>query len=333
MNFKKFSSIENSYRTKEIERIQTDFPREEFVVQEKVHGSNFSMWTDGTAVKCAKRSGFIKENESFFNYEVILDKYEAKIIELFHIIRNDFQVISELGIYGEIYGGRYPHPDVPKLSISSVQKGVAYSPDVEFIAFDIKLDGKYVDFNLFTQLCESGNIPYLPALLKGSLEECLDYPNDYQSTIPTRHELPAIEDNIVEGNVIRPINVLYHGNGNRVLLKNKNDKFKEKEKSKKEPKIPVEVPEHVKELLGKGLEYITENRLRNVLSKVGTVNNKQFGMLMGLFSKDVVEDFSKEEEAVGQLDNKDRKMLTKEINKECGNLIRSNFLNILDGNF
>ena len=38
MDFKKFTSIENSYRIKEIQSIQINFPGEEFVVQEKIHG-------------------------------------------------------------------------------------------------------------------------------------------------------------------------------------------------------------------------------------------------------------------------------------------------------
>lgn len=43
MKFKKYGSIENSYRHKTVQIAQLEFGREEFVVQEKVHGSNFSL--------------------------------------------------------------------------------------------------------------------------------------------------------------------------------------------------------------------------------------------------------------------------------------------------
>ena len=39
-------------------------------------------------------------------------------------------------------------------------------------------------------------------------------------------------------------------------------------------------------------KYITENRLNNVVSKIGTITQKDFGKLLGLYSKDVLEEFN-----------------------------------------
>ena len=62
----------------------------------------------------------------------------------------------------------------------------------------------------------------LTPLFTGALTDAMQYPNAFESTIPAYHELPAIPDNICEGVVIKP-NVSKHlGNGERVIIKNKN---------------------------------------------------------------------------------------------------------------
>lgn len=336
MEFKKFQSIENSYRQKEVQSVQLNFPKETFVVQEKIHGSNFSFWTDGKTVRCAKRSNFIKENESFFGYEALLDRYEKHILYLFEELKSDNYLcedLEELTIFGEIYGGTYPHPDVPRENVSKVQGGVYYSPDVNFIAFDVKANGSYVGFKKFKTACIVGKIPFLDALYEGTFEECLAVGNEYPSTLPAMHGLPEIEGNGCEGNVIRPINVLYFGNGKRVILKNKNEAFSEKKQGPKKPKVQVDVPPEIQELQLEAVQYINDNRLRNVISKVGEVSQKDFGKLLGLLSKDVMEDLAKDHPKVLNLDNVERKMVTRLLNNECGNLIRPNFSNIIDGNY
>lgn len=336
MEFKKFQSIENSYRQKEVQSVQLNFPNETFLVQEKIHGSNFSFWTDGETIKCAKRSGFLREDEGFFNYEVLLDRHSEDILQLFKELKENKYLgedLNELAIFGEIYGGTYPHPDVPRVNVAKVQGGVFYSPDVNFIAFDIKANGHYVPFKKFKATCMVGKIPFLDALYEGTFEECLAIGNEYPSTLPAMHGLPEIEGNGCEGNVIRPLNILYFGNGKRVILKNKNEAFSEKKQGKKESKPKEDVPPEIQELQMEGVQYINDNRLRNVLSKVGEVTSKDFGKVLGLLSKDVMEDFAKDNPKVLELSNVEKKMVTRLLNNECGNLIRPNFANIIDGNY
>jgi hypothetical protein len=44
-------------------------------------------------------------------------------------------------LFGELCGGRYPHPEVPPdARVEAVQTGVYYSPTIEFYAFDIALE-------------------------------------------------------------------------------------------------------------------------------------------------------------------------------------------------
>ena len=109
--------------------------------------------------------------------------------------------------------------------------------------------------------------------------------------------LPAIDDNICEGIVIRPVVPMYLRNGSRVLIKSKNERFAEKKSVKKRNKLfaePIPFSEALQTLIAEGEAYVTVNRLINVVSHIGEVHfPKDFGKVMGLFSKDVLDDFSK----------------------------------------
>lgn len=63
--------------------------------------------------------------------------------------------------------------------------------------------------------------------------------------------------------------------------------------------------------------YVTENRLNNVISHIGEVTlPKDFGKIMGMFSKDILEDYMKEHGgAYTALDKCEQKSLNRELNK------------------
>jgi len=168
---------------------------------------------------------------------------------------------------------------------------------------------------------------YAASLFTGSLEECLAFDNAYQTTIPTKFNLPEIGNNICEGNVIKPINPLFFPNGDRVILKNKNDKFKEVKKIK-DPGKKVELSERANVLLALLLEHVTENRLNNVISKMEEVTIKEFSIVMKKFSRDILDEFmanafTKDENEY--LEAFEQKILRKAMNREAANLVRDYF--------
>lgn len=341
MKFVKYSSIENSYRKKYIDQIieQGHF-HEEYVVQEKIHGANFSFWIDENSVKCAKRTAFIGESENFYSYEFVVDKYEEKMLKLYSVLKQHFEQedVTEVAVFGELYGGLYPHQDVKDTDHSAVQKHVYYRPDEDFIAFDIRIDDRFLTVNEVNMFCEEVGIPYVETLFSGNLEECLKYTNEFQTTIPAKLGLPEIEGNICEGVVIRPKQPIFMWNGSRLLIKNKNDKFKEKHGDKKtgnrQPREIKPLEPHVQKAVDNARMYVNENRLRNVLSKVGEVGSKDFGKLMGLFTQDILEDYLKEQEDGFQdFAKSERKTVTKMVGQNAAELLRKNFVNILDGEF
>jgi len=133
--------------------------------------------------------------------------------------------------------------------------------------------------------------------------------------------------------VIRPVEVLYLHNGSRVLLKNKNSRFAEKKSVKKrQPKLLVEVTysEVLNMMLAEIEDYITDNRLNNVVSKIGQISvPKDTGKLIGLFSKDILNDFLKEHSGnYAQLEKSEQKILNKHINMRSTELIKSVYFRI-----
>jgi Rnl2 family RNA ligase len=318
--FVKYNSIENTYRTKEIMRIQTHgFDKGEWSVTEKVHGSNFSFLYDGNELKTAKRTGFC--SDGFFNCHVIIEKYGLKIIDLYNDIG-----CKEIQVYGEIFGGNYPGL---KSEYKSIQKGVFYTNDIEFYGFDIKADGEFLSVDKANELFKLYNIFYAEELFRGSFQECLDYQNEFNSTLPAKLGMEPLETNICEGVVIKPIEPKYFNGGSRVILKNKNDKFTERDTSKQREKKPVTVGPEALKLLDEMRSMINENRLRAVLSKGETIGQKDFGKLMGLVSQDILEELEKDYN-LSDYDKSEIKILKKALGTEIATLIRPNFANIVD---
>lgn len=348
MQFFKFSSIENTYQKKYLDRVNyflaQEFQSEQpmFCVTEKVHGSNLSIIKTEDSYKLAKRSGFVEDNEKFYNAREVVASLESNLENLFNFLKEGSSEVTQITIYGEIFGGSYNHPDVERISSAvKVQKGVMYSPDNHFLAFGLRINDKYQPksemYNLFTKF----EIPFLPILKIGSLESCLEYPNSFQTRVPEMLGLPKIEDNICEGVVIEPYEqAIILPTGSRLILKNKNEKFKEKEKNKdRKPKAPVVYSEEVTKVMEAFSTLITENRLRNVLSKSGEIGPKDYGKISQAFNQDIQEDFLKDDEfedeikILNTLEKVDRKQVNKWVSKQANNIISSNFKLIMAEEF
>ena len=335
MRFRKYFDIENSYRKKFIDLIVAEKKdKGEFVVQEKAHGANLSFWYDGKELQSAKRTSFIEEN--FYNHMPVEDKNRERVKKLYAILKKEGCDFSELGVYGELVGGTYPHKDVEKdTSATRIQKGIFYTPHNEFYAIDVAIDGQLIDIDKFNRFMEKAGFLYAKTIFRGTFEECLKYSNSFSSQIAVWLGLPELEDNICEGIVIKPVIPEFLSDTTRVILKNKNEKWAEKARAKNRPQKPqMTLSEKGEKLLNEMVSLVTENRLRNVLSKIGQIEQKEFGKLIQLFSKDILEDFFKDYlEEYNELEKKEQKQLTGKLNKQCAELIRRNFSNIVDGEF
>ena len=337
LEFKKYSSIENSFSREFMEHVVAEMPQDlEYVVQEKVHGANTSFLCDGETLRFAKRTSMLEEGEQFYDYPELLERYRDRVLKLFGDIKAKYPEVTHISVFGEMFGGLYPHDGVKtKQKVSLIQRGVCYTPDHEFYGFDIYLfteaGGRFLTVDEVNEIFETCGFFYAKTLFRGTLAECLKQPNAFQSKIAEWLELPAIEDNICEGIVIRPVTPMYLRNGSRVLIKSKNERFAERKSAKRRTKLfvePVPYSDELKALIVEGETYVTENRLAKVVSHIGEVHfPKDFGKVMGLFSKDVLEDFLKEHgNLYTALEKSEQKLLNKELNKFCTALVKQVYM-------
>lgn len=360
MIFKSYADIENSYNEKFIKQIREhkfDSPEIEWVAEIKFDGSNLQCCLDcDNKFIVGTRTRFLQRGSDFQGYERALRNenvqeclikmkawIKAHYSDIFESVKNDKFVLR---VYGELCGGMYRHPDVEKVKGAvKIQGRVNYHPDNVWIPFDIELvDEEDNIIFVFSQtgvysLCTMSGLPHPLIIKKGTFDELINLPNDFNDpTGQILFGLPKIEDNITEGIVIKPDMPLRFGNGSRVMVKSKNDKFKEK--TKKEPKEPKEIiPMNELELkyFEHYREFITESRVMSIISKVGKVNTKAFGMILGMFMKDLYDDFDKEYgdevkklEDTLPIDEFNLAKAKKELAKEASETIRPIFLKYLE---
>lgn len=336
MIFKTYNSIENAYQARVIDQIRLQgFGDEVFIVQEKVHGANFSFFTDGKEIKIAKRTAFIEKGEKFYNAHQILERYRKNVISAFEKVKTMYPDVETVVIYGELFGGGYRHKEVePVKDAVTVQKGIEYAPYNEFYAFDIKLNGvTYLDTDLVNLIFEETGFFYAKILFQGTLDEALKFPNAFDSKIPAWLGLPELENNSCEGTIIKTLKTKYFGNGSRVILKNKNEKWIEKSrvirKQDKTVKKTVNFSEKAQDIWDEIQKYVTVNRLNNVISKTGEFEPKMMGKVIGLLAQDILEDFEKDfPEVFTTIEKEEQKRINKKMNSLVIDLVKEELMTV-----
>lgn len=275
-------------------------PETIFVATEKLHGTNFSFLVSKNKIKHCSRNNVLEADTKFFNHR-ILDKYHDKLRKLYNVINtkmvNDGEADCVIQVYGEYVG-------------PGVQKGIDYG-EPDFYLFDIRVNGKYLPFTSVIYYNDVFDFKLVPVIYVGTLEECMQQDNEFNSRILFK------EDNVCEGVVIKPYyDALYLSTGERVIIKNKNDKWAEKAKMPKRIKNPL--TENVKNQLAELTPFVTENRVNNVISKDvmwQEIDNSNFGKLIQAVIEDICEEAEKTEE--------DIKPIKKFLSREVAKVVRS----------
>ena len=192
-----------------------------------------------------------------------------------------------------------------------------------------------MDNDTINNLFESVGFLYAKTIFRGSLNDCLEYPNNFKSKISEWFNLPDLQQNICEGVVIRPVQPSFFRNGSRVLIKNKNERWTENNNfiDKNILKSLLNQQETLSDdaqiLCEEIFKYITENRLQNVISKIGTITPKDYGKLLGLYCKDTLDDFLKSHKTeYEQLEKFESKAINKFLNTHAGTLVTNYLKNI-----
>ena len=262
-----------------------------WVVTEKIHGANFCFISDGQSIVCANRKAILADNEDFFHYQVLLERRRTTIERVFFLTRARYPHLERVFVYGELFGGTYPHPNVrPDSAVQPVQTGIYYAPTIEFCAFDIAIEcassepaHNYLDYDQAITIFKEAGLLYAIPLFIGSYGEALAYPVGFASTIPALLGLPPLAaENKAEGIVIKPQKTLYIATNKgsiRPILKKKIPEFAEDKRFAQAQKWSPSHTEYtqnaLEQLKWEVFNLMTQNRLHSAISKVGAISRRE----------------------------------------------------------
>lgn len=310
------------------EKAMQELHKLKWVVTEKIHGANFSFVYEDHRLLFAKRKAYLQWTDDFFGFQAVAAEMEERIIRLFEQLQQDIPAQRYI-LYGELFGGKYPHPDVtPDPQVQAIQTGVYYSPAVRFCAFDIAVetmdgDKRYVDYDTAMAYFQQFDIFYAKPLFTGRWNEALNFDTRIPSAIPAQLQLPGLTTNLIEGVVIKPLHHSWLSSlDTRPVIKLKNPEFDEEEKFHEAEKwsfIPQVTSRsaQLSFLVEEMARYITKNRLDSVLSKTGrldTGNPQRLEEVRKEFLDDVYTDFNEDNgNILADLEETDRRWIRERI--------------------
>eukprot|EP01127_Copromyxa_protea_P013982 TRINITY_DN3823_c0_g1_i1.p1 TRINITY_DN3823_c0_g1~~TRINITY_DN3823_c0_g1_i1.p1 ORF type:complete len:367 (-),score=85.33 TRINITY_DN3823_c0_g1_i1:17-1117(-) len=324
---------------------QQRFKKVKWCVTEKVHGANCCWITDGKTVWAAKRKSLLEAGELFYpGHSKVQEETIAKALKLFGIISETQQDpklprIELVSIFGEFFGGGYPHDDVTACpGLEPVQTGVYYSPDVHFCAFDILVQRTghppvFVDYEIAMNVFKETDFFFAKPLYVGKYEDCLNFNIRFNSKIHENFGLPPLASNQAEGVVIKPLKELVVSTkkgATRAIVKKKAPEFAEvKYHEAEKPKVGFNENGNLVEALQWEIAaYITDNRVINALSKIGAVDHRdveKLKELYNMFLDDIIESFQEDQEEEWQKLSKAEQNELKELTGKEAKLFLKEF--------
>jgi Rnl2 family RNA ligase len=257
--------------------------RAEWIVTEKIHGASFCFVVSEEGIRCAKRKALLEPGEDFFGHEAVLARCDAALRRLFAIVRSRCAYARAVLVYGELFGGAYPHSAVAAVpGTTPVQTGVWYAPRVEFCAFDVAVvgagpseDRAYLDFDEALACLGEAGVFAVRTLFRGSYEDAVAFPLGFDSLVPAALGLPPLASpNPAEGIVIKPsatVRVPGRAEPLRPVLKRKIPQFAEDARfhAAEKPAVHRVATGALESLCFEAASLATEPRLHAAVSKVG----------------------------------------------------------------
>lgn len=290
-SFKKYSSLENHYNGKYLNKIKEEYKTVKWCTSEKLDGANIQIYfTPNEPYLLGKRSSFISGNgEGFFEFDKVLPKYEKVLrkVQAFCDKTN-----TQVTLYGELYG---------KGINGRIKYGDGESKYLKF--FDITIDGRYLPQDEVRRFSEYEGI-------NEHFVELTIYPNLIEALAVDVEEINR-KELISEGIVLKPYEFVYYMDENqqndRIVIKKKSAAFSDKmEKAHIQKQIRMFDPK-ILNASNEFKKYITKNRLTDLFSKHGKMSTiKQMGEYIALYLDDAKSDYVKEHD-ISEFDEKQLK--------------------------
>ncbi|MCA9684182.1 MAG: RNA ligase [Myxococcales bacterium] len=187
---------------------QTEQVGGSWVATEKIHGAQLVLASDGVDVAIGKRKAWLAADEPFFGWQLLRAELSAALLRAHRNLDRG----GLLYVYGELFGGHYPHPQIEALpGLAPVQTGIDYAPDLRFAAFDMLHvfddEERFLAHEQVETLAAAAGLATVPVLGRGSRHELVQLPVRYPSRVPEQLGLPALPgevSNLAEGYVLKP---------------------------------------------------------------------------------------------------------------------------------
>jgi len=202
---------------------------DDWVASEKIHGAQLVLGVDATEVQVGKRKAWLAADEAFFGWQLLRPTLHAAARAVHGAVGGR----GSVWIYGELFGGHYPHPNVEAVpGLVPVQTGIWYAPDLRYAVFDIvhqapEAEPCFLSYDQVQQLVESAGLLTAPLLARGRINELNRLPVRYASHVAAQLGLPALSDNVAEGYVLKAATAAPIGN--RPCAKRKIPEFDEQQ--------------------------------------------------------------------------------------------------------
>ncbi|MCA9692017.1 MAG: RNA ligase [Myxococcales bacterium] len=199
-----------------------------WVATEKIHGAQLVVATDGEEVRFGKRKAWLDDDAPFLGWQLV----RAGLCEAVRAIHATLGRGGDLYLYGELFGGGYPHADVAALpGLSPVQTGIWYAPGLAWAPFDGlhapagDAAAVFLAHDQLTALADAVGLITPPRLGVGTRRELMALDVRFPTRVPALLGLPELADNIAEGFVLKPAGELPAAG--RPLIKHKIPEFSE----------------------------------------------------------------------------------------------------------
>lgn len=244
--------IDNLYKCQEILMFK------ECYVLEKIHGTSAHIsWKDN-------RVGFFAGGENHEMFKRIFN--EVELSEKCKQIG-----LEKFVVYGEAYGGK----------CQGMRE--TYGDDLKFIAFDVKIEDLWLDVLKAHKFVESLGLEFV-WFAKTTTD--VDNLNSFRDRFSEQAVRNGLGEKVQEGVVIRSLIELKKNNNERIIVKHKTDKFSETKTKRTVSLEKMKILEGVNAICS---EWITENRLTNILSHISkALDIKDIPMIIGRMTEDVL---------------------------------------------
>ena len=233
-----------------------------WVALEKIHGAHLVVDVDAKNVRFGKRKGWLREDEPFFGWQLIRSALRDSARAAFSCIDS-----QRLVLYGELFGGAYPHPQVQDRGLTPVQTGVWYAPDLRWALFEARADDEYLSWSECANLASAIGLLTPPVVARRKKAEIEALSERFTSLVPAALGLPPLGDgNLAEGLVVKPDVRMFPATytaSKRKIAELREDRFDESQPW--DPRRPMDLPA----LAGWAERLTNEPRLAAAASKVG----------------------------------------------------------------